>query len=723
MKVAGIKYFALALSFANLALAKTLSPRSSSYYVDTHGAYAPYVANNYDMLSCALQISSTVTFCTSSSYDCFCGNEYALATMVGCIHYGKGSKFHVSHALKKKCKATGYDLSNDDMADAYYNYTTYGKTKAEIPGFSIAAITTVPFILNGTQTMLYRKTYGHYMRNLDNSLFYGSGMIAFWVVIFFLEATSFWSKKLFPRLVKKFTGPISMYWRKYVTLPATLQRKRHQPMTVFGIPYGMMPSRKESIVVFFWIALVFFCNSHDIYYTVGDVTLTSKRVAYLKYITDRSGITGTTLMPLLILFSARNNFFSSVTGINYNSFMVYHRWVSRIAFILIAVHSLTYYLYYLEQWSYYRQQRYMQYGIAGTLAMGVMCIQGFMYLRRNWYEIFLFVHIGLGCVAIAGGWIHVDTLGYKWFYYAATAVWCFDRGIRIIRLALFGVRKAEVTLMANETIRVVVKKPFYWPMIPGGHGFIYFFRPTYCWQSHPFTYVESFNQNTLGSIEMYMKVKGGMTHSLYKLLSKAPNKSKSIWVSIEGPYGETTPASRYDTAVFIAGGNGIPGIFHEAGALADPESKQRIHLHWVIPNLKTLSWFYEPLKALRNTNIEATIHITRPHDLDGLEEFEGLVEDDESGTEKKGSDSESFVTESAIVYRIQSSLPHVKFSFTKPDTDALVNDEIAEAPGSICFVSCCNPIMVDDIRYACCNALPANIGKRIDYFEQLQVWA
>ena len=54
-----------------------------------------------------------------------------------------------------------------------------------------------------------------------------------------------------------------------------------------------------------------------------------------------------------------------------------------------------------------------------------------------------------------------------------------------------------------------------------------------------------------------------MTHGLYQYLAKQPDQTASIVVGVEGPYGEPTPARYADTAVFIAGGNGIPGIYSE----------------------------------------------------------------------------------------------------------------------------------------------------------------
>ncbi|KAM9886574.1 hypothetical protein OXX79_014105, partial [Metschnikowia pulcherrima] len=74
---------------------------------------------------------------------------------------------------------------------------------------------------------------------------------------------------------------------------------------------------------------------------------------------------------------------------------------------------------------------------------------------------------------------------------ATTAVWAFDKVARLARMAVFGVRTADVQLIAGETLRVKVPRPSYWKPHPTNYAFIYFFRASCFWQSHPFTIVDS----------------------------------------------------------------------------------------------------------------------------------------------------------------------------------------------------------------------------------------
>lgn len=53
----------------------------------------------------------------------------------------------------------------------------------------------------------------------------------------------------------------------------------------------------------------------------------------------------------------------------------------------------------------------------------------------------------------------------------------------------------------------------------------------------------------------------------------------------------------------------------------------------------------------------------------------------------------------------------------------LVVQETKESNGSVSFVTCGHPRMVDDLRYEVVKNLDKADGKRIEFFEQLQVWA
>lgn len=371
--------------------------------------------------------------------------------------------------------------------------------------------------------------------------------------------------------------------------------------------------------------------------------------------------------------------------------------------------------------------------------MCLLCGGAFLHLRRNWYEIFLLTHIVMAVLFIVGGWYHVVELGFVEYFYASVACWSLDRAVRIIKLILFGVAKAKVTLTADETLRIVVPKPKLWKSTPGGYAFIHFLKPSCFWQSHPFTYVELPNNST--EIILYCKVKGGVTHGLYQNLAKQPENTGFINVTLEGQYGEAAPVKYHSSAVFIAGGNGVPGLYSEiVELLKNPIKDQRIKFYWVIREHRSLLWFYSELMALKDSRVEIVIYVTNTssteyfkdlHDMAGEEKDEtekrvkikddqkdGVEIVDESESVSQGSDN----FDASSITTIKEGLGHIEFEEGRPDVRALIVREIEESAGPIGFVTCGNLRMVDEIR----NSVADNVGRgryRVDFFEQLETWA
>ncbi|KAJ8138919.1 hypothetical protein OY671_007868, partial [Metschnikowia pulcherrima] len=75
-----------------------------------------------------------------------------------------------------------------------------------------------------------------------------------------------------------------------------------------------------------------------------------------------------------------------------------------------------------------------------------------------------------------------------------------------------------------------------------------------------------------------------------------------------------------------------------------------------------------------------------------------------------------------IVEILNEHFPHVTFKYGRPSMDAIVDEETEEAANSAAFITCGHPVMVDDLRYAVVQKIDKT-EKRVDFFEQLQVWA
>lgn len=717
-------------------------------FASTAEPYEHYGIGKQALYACQLQVGSLATFAKPlAEYDrsALCTTWTGRATMAGCYELADRFTENLLKDYIEGCVLYNVTLTFDDMKESYHNYTKFAKNSTEIKGFNVTKVVDYPVLLDKHLVHLYKVGYKNFLGNYDDSLYYGTGMLAYWALVLLLGAITNWTKELFPSVANFFVGPISNAWRQHITIPSLGRRKKTQEQRFLRAFDFIIPSRMETLVIIGFLLITGLCNGLGIHYQKGDPVFTEgRRMAILRYLADRTGITTGFIVPLLILFAGRNNFLQWLTKWNYATFITYHRWVSRVAVILVIVHSVCFSITFGSTYKEQASENYVVHGILATTAGGVILIQGMLYLRRRWYEVFLLFHIALAAMFVGGAWVHVKDLGYIYWYYAAVAVWAFDRVVRIGRLILFGCPKSDVILLADETLKVIVPKPKYWKSIPGGHAFVHFMRPSCFWQSHPFTFTE--NCESENSIVLYCKVKGGVTHGLYQYLATHPGKTTKIRVAVEGPYGESTPAKRYNSAVFVTGGNGIPGIYSEVYDLdrkRQDKSKQSLKLKWVVREYRSLYWFYEELLALKNTNIQTTIYITKPDSHANLDDFNNRVplvrdlidlgaDQDELSHDEKTSVKEKVFGEldtneesnckEKIIRTIKAELSHIKFEEGRPNIQQIVKDEVEESIGSTAFITCGHPVMVDDLRYAVSTNLN-NGGKRVDFYEQLQVWA
>ncbi|ODV67442.1 hypothetical protein HYPBUDRAFT_152383 [Hyphopichia burtonii NRRL Y-1933] len=723
-------------------------------------------------LGCSYQIMRQASFCEPDPLDnsggsCYCKNANARATIAHC--YSTSHDSQISSFLQLCQDSYNITITKQMFEDSLNEYNKYAKPLNDDYN-RLHDIFDAPLKIDDHQTSLYKQAYDQFLGNYDRSVDYGFYLLCYWLCIFALAAIGNWSKIIFPKLVKKLTDPLTNWYRANITLPATYGKRKTNEKPLAKILDMLVPTRLETFSIIGFFLLTCFFVKHNIGYVHGDPIFLSQEQALLRYYAVRTSILSSEIIPLFILFGGRNNILQWITRWDYSCFIALHRWVSRIIFGLVVIHAACY-SFYMHPYSVKIQQTYLYYGVAATFAGGFIMIQGLLVLRRKWYEAFLIIHIVLAFIFIAGAYAHVADLYCMWFYYYTLAIWLLDRIIRLYRLMSFGFPKAKVILLADESLKIIVPKPDHWEAIPGGHAFIHFLLPSCFWQSHPFTYTVSVNPKE-SNIILFVKVKDGVTKRLHKYLCKHPGRTTEIRVAIEGSYGEETPAFRSDSAVFVAGGNGIPGIYAEVYDYAKHSpnnSKQQLKLVWVIREYKSLYWFYEELYSLKNTKIQTTVYVTKPELKSCLEDFhlrfpitsndhEFSDEDDDNDSDDSNhallddheqdagfnkpllsnatqlqdynSTSEnSFGLTNAkdlvakVVSQIKKELAHIDFKEGRPQMEQLVRLHIKESLGSAAFVTCGHPVMVDDLRAAVVNNLDNDEKKRVDYYEQLQVWA
>ncbi|ODQ76999.1 hypothetical protein BABINDRAFT_163900 [Babjeviella inositovora NRRL Y-12698] len=532
-----------------------------------------------------------------------------------------------------------------------------------------------------------------------------------------------WAVLLCPSLVMRLNGSFSKALKRHVTLPAMYSTNKNAPLKLFGLPFGLLPTRAESLIIFLLWVYMILGSSIGFHHVSGNFMWNRAMSEMGNLIGDRAGMLALFVYPMLILFASRNNVLMFFTRWSYTRFNTLHRHMARIFLVLVMAHGIAMTISMIGvSTANYKESLtgYVLWGISAASLMGFIVIQSILLVRRKSYEAFLIVHIVLAIAILISIHYHINSFGLQGFTWSTIGIWALDRVIRLIRMFSFGVKEASVKLIAGETVKVTVPKPKHWNAKPGQYAFVSFMMPACFWQSHPFTAIST-NENELS---FAIKVKGGVTLSLYKHLVSMPSQTAKIKVCIEGPYGFSSPAQKYSQSLLMASGNGIPGMYDHAMRLATTSTKHSVKLIWIMRNYKSLSWMYEEMKKLGSTKVETIVYVTRPNDFirKNLELF---------GTDSTGSESDRYdeskeevrvKTEINSVHKLQESLPHIEFREGRPDIDGIIVDEISLAQGSVAVVTCGHDSMVDAIRHAVVNSLDAT-SHRVDYFEELQIWA
>ncbi|KAF3935622.1 hypothetical protein ABW19_dt0204976 [Dactylella cylindrospora] len=336
------------------------------------------------------------------------------------------------------------------------------------------------------------------------------------------------------------------------------------------------------------------------------------REEILAYIGYRTGHIGYALLPLVILLSGRNNFLLWITNWSYSTYILLHRWVARIFTLHAIIHSIVLLLTYQGTGSYPTESAlpYWLWGIVATVLACAMLVFSHLYFRRLSYEIFLIGHILMAVFVIAGCWYHVILKWGNNFYdnwlFAACAVWFFDRLLRVVRIAKNGVRRAVVTELGPDHVRVDVPG-VRWASKPGYVAYAYFptVIPLRPWENHPFSInsttlfrsykhavvpasVESLEHSSSDEVRDSEKSQGevlqsstsrdtapiaaaagvvgtaGVTFIVKKNtgLTKLLRQNGSLLTLLDGPYPQT-PSSEImtcDHVLLIGGGIGITGL-------------------------------------------------------------------------------------------------------------------------------------------------------------------
>lgn len=263
-----------------------------------------------------------------------------------------------------------------------------------------------------------------------------------------------------------------------------------------------MPTLGQTLYIFLFFALNIILSAVGYKSWMPNAFYQTQYRELLNHITIRTGAFSFVLLPVLFLFSSRNNILLYLTGWSHSTYFLLHRWVARLFMVHVVVHSIAA----LQVYRVFETTPWWHWGVAGTVLVVVLTVGSGLYVRGAHYELFLVSHIVLAVLVLVASWCHLvgwyellgtsvaakNTFGYEIWLYFAIAVWFFDRLARVVRVVRWGPKRATVTEIPGTTHHVRIDIPeVRWGPDPARHAFVYFptLRPWVPWENHPFSIV------------------------------------------------------------------------------------------------------------------------------------------------------------------------------------------------------------------------------------------
>ncbi|KAL8692532.1 MAG: hypothetical protein Q9224_003936 [Gallowayella concinna] len=450
-------------------------------------------------------------------------------------------------------------------------------------------------------------------------------------------------------------GNTSWPWLKKRLIYAPLIRKRHNRSFQWGrLNMGTVPSRFHTILLTLYIL-------SNIAYCCFLNYKTCNKVALLAELRGRTGhLAFANMMPLMV-FAGRNNVLIPLLRVSFDTFNIFHRWISRLVVIEAIAHTIAWMAVKDLADEHAKKQStmvlafhdnpFLTWGLASLLAMIIILFQASSAIRHLAYETFLHIHQILAIIAFLGAAIHGQQgqLPLTNYVYVTIGLWFLERGMRWSMIAYrnFGLRSStRVTVEAlPEACRVTYQMKRPWQMRPGCHVYAHFPTLTWSLSSHPFSIawydtlpntIESEklptttadlantlpNRNSTTTITLIMSKKSGMTAKLHARALAAPSNTISIPGYIEGPYGGQESLHSYGTVLLFAGGVGITHQLSHvrdllASYTASTSAVQKIVLIWSVRTQEAFDWVHPWMSSIlqmpnRREVLKVLLFVTKP---------------------------------------------------------------------------------------------------------------
>ena len=577
-----------------------------------------------------------------TSPECRADNEPFLASLAWCI--------------KSKCEEVDERLTTSEIEE-FWERTSTGDPKVK-PHWSYTQA-----LANVSEPPTVELGHGGTVNTTVITPF-------FWNVLYGTYTTLYqesWNMNVFGLIILNvgFSLPIILTWlgylpyidtlyerlRPYIVYPSLIGRYHIRPLP-FSL--GNVPTVGQALYIGLMIVLNVVLTAINFKTTEAHLWFQNTSQQIIGYMMYRTGVLSFAMAPLLILFSGRNNFLQWITNWPHSTFILLHRWIARLFTLQALLHTILAVVVYSDMGIYNAEavQAYWAWGVVGTLFACIMVVASSLYFRRLSYEVFLLSHVFMAVLVIVGSWYHVvlrfEVLsGFTMWLWTASAVWFFDRLVRVLRILKVGSRRASITDIGDGYVRVDIPA-VRWDMLPGKKVYVYFpsVSPLRPWENHPFSVIPTSVLSPLPALQQTVMNQGpesldaqsqdiekrqvnetlttdsataepakpGVTLLIRKSagMTKRLGHQVDLFTLLEGPYSNNSLSSvlKCDRLLLIGGGIGITGLLPMTRAHAN------VKLCWTVR--QGAECLVQVLAGALQAVHEKSIRIGARTDIEGL---------------------------------------------------------------------------------------------------------
>ncbi|PRT53547.1 Ferric reductase transmembrane component 3 [Wickerhamiella sorbophila] len=698
--------------------------------------------------NCAFKWNFTVPF-EIGWYDKHCKSDIFLTTALNCVHMYAEKQEDIAYGysyIRDQCHYWGNrTLNMRELSEIYTQNVKNMIAATEVkPGQPVYNPVAIPRQLFNKELTMANDAKSHYRLGT----IFGCSMIAYWALVL-LIASIFHYLRLFRPTKNRRTQQTANRIRKYLTLPAVIGDKHHTPYNFLHLFHITAPTRGQALIILLFIVINII--SVSICYDLDDsypMTFASKGDKIARFLANRTGIIAFTNLPVAVLFACRNNPFIVTTGWPYDTFMLFHRWCARMMVIQSIIHGV------LMTWAASQENilifkwNHVHNWRGGNIAAYFMIFMIFFSIRavrQRAYEIFLSLHRIFFIIVMVCLIVHCSDFGWMGWIWATVVIYFGEHFLRIARTVYSGgLVEAQFSIVSADAFRIRAYGRRNWVIYPGQYAYIRVFDRHIFWQSHPFSVFQAERGKSSNSLELIIKSQNGATKHIYEYLQTQPEGSTTYKILIEGPYGNYSAISTYDSVLVLAGGIGITAMYSYVRAMAATiKDGQRIMLMWVLGCEDLVHAFDEELRRLLEfprSNVEVTLCLTqRTPPQSGQVEVQGNNASDHSSL-RPSDRVQSSSTEDMFDQKNHTSTMTVKegYSHSEPSEDSEISLEqfiqygrpqigetvarfIKTSVGSKAILCCGPSVFVDDTRDSIVSHIQES-SMRVDYFEEAFSW-